>query len=271
VDAGQVVAGTPSTELVTPAAVQAVANGRRVRPVWENELGGITFEVGTDPQRCFVKWTPPTSGINLSHEVVRLSWAVAFTSVPRLLSQGADEAGSWIVTAALPGESAVSHRWKADPARAVRALGMGLRALHEALPVPTCPFSWSVEHRLDEVRGRAAAGRLHPDRWHESHWALDVSQALDVLADSPPVDQLVVCHGDACAPNTLLLEDGRLSGHVDLGELGVADRWADLAVATWSTQWNYGPGWDGSLLAAYGVDPDPERIAYYRLLWDLGP
>ncbi len=75
VDTGQVVAGMPSTELVTPAAVQAVANGRRVRPVWENELGGITFEVGTDPQRCFVKWTPPTSGINLSHEVVRLSWA----------------------------------------------------------------------------------------------------------------------------------------------------------------------------------------------------
>jgi kanamycin kinase len=24
---------------------------------------------------------------------------------------------------------------------------------------------------------------------------------------------------------------------VDLGELGIADRWADLAVATWSTEW----------------------------------
>jgi len=24
-------------------------------------------------------------------------------------------------------------------------------------------------------------------------------------------------------------------------------------------------------LAAYGVDPDPERTSYYRLLWDLGP
>jgi kanamycin kinase len=53
--------------------------------------------------------------------------------------------------------------------------------------------------------------------------------------------------------------------------MGIADRWADLAVATWSTTWNYGPGWEQELLAAYGVDPDPVRTDYYRLLWDLGP
>jgi kanamycin kinase len=42
-------------------------------------------------------------------------------------------------------------------------------------------------------------------------------------------------------------------------------------VATWSTQWNYGPGWEDTLLAAYGVEADPGRTRYYRLLWDLGP
>ena len=81
----------------------------------------------------------------------------------------------------------------------------------------------------------------------------------------------MVCHGDACAPNTLIGDDGRWSGHVDFGALGVADRWADLAVACWSTTWNYGPGWSRPLLKAYGVKPDPRRLAYYRLLWDLAP
>jgi aminoglycoside phosphotransferase len=52
---------------------------------------------------------------------------------------------------------------------------------------------------------------------------------------------------------------------------GTADRWADLAVATWSAGWNYGPGWGDQLLAAYGVRDDPVRTRYYRLLWDLGP
>ncbi|WP_443062724.1 phosphotransferase [Streptomyces sp. NBC_00390] len=61
------------------------------------------------------------------------------------------------------------------------------------------------------------------------------------------MDRLVVCHGDACAPNTVVGDDGTWTGHVDLGTLGAADRWADLAVATWSTQWNYGPGWEEPL------------------------
>jgi kanamycin kinase len=91
------------------------------------------------------------------------------------------------------------------------------------------------------------------------------------VAQPPPVDRLVVCHGDACAPNTLIGDDGSFVGHVDLGSLGVADRWADLAVATWSTTWNYGPGWEEPLLDAYGVNADIERIGYYRLLWELGP
>jgi kanamycin kinase len=116
----------------------------------------------------------------------------------------------------------------------------------------------------------AAAGGLDPARWHEEHRRIgSVERALDMLADIPPVDKLVVCHGDTCAPNTLIDEDGNCSGHVDLDLLGVADRWADLAVATWSTTWNYGPGWEEPLLAAYGVDPDWERIRYYRLLSDI--
>lgn len=36
--------------------------------------------------------------------------------------------------------------------------------------------------------------------------------------------------------------------------MGVADRWADLAIATLSTTWNYGPGWEQSVLDAYGSE-----------------
>jgi aminoglycoside phosphotransferase len=254
-----------------PAPVEAVAAGRPARQVWRNMLGGRTFEIGASADRCFVKWTPVASGINLADEASRIRWAAPYTTVPQVIGLGADDAGSWLVTSALPGERATSPRWRAEPATAVAAIGAGLRAMHDALPVADCPFSWMATGRLADARRRAGEGRLDPGLWHEEYQPLGIEHALDLLADIPPADRLVVCHGDACSPNTLITEDGHCSGHVDLGELGVADRWADLAVATWSIEWNYGPGWEDLLLSVYGVRPDPDRTRYYRLLWDLGP
>ncbi len=264
------VAGRPQETFPVPPAVLSLAAGRLVHLVWRNEHGGLTYEVGTGQDRCFCKWSPSTSPVDPQAERVRLAWAWNFTAVPRVLDHGADATGSWFVTAALPGENAMSGHWKSDPALAVRACGAGLRAFHDRLPVASCPFSGSVEVRLAALRRRAAAGKLHRANWHPSHRGLEHHQVLARLADPPPIDRLVVCHGDATTPNTLIDDEGHCSGHVDLGALGVADRWSDLAIATWSVQWNHGPGWEGALLNAYGVAPDPERSRYYRLLWDLG-
>jgi kanamycin kinase len=239
--------------------------------VWENEVGGLTFEVGDDADRMFIKWMPTNYASAIDAEAARMRWARQYTPVPEAVSTGSDDEGAWLVTLPLPGDNAVAPRWKRDPGTAVRALGEGLRALHGALPVARCPFWWSAPERVADARRRAGLDEIDPSRWHEIHQTLSVDEALASLADLPPTDQLVVCHGDACAPNTLIAPDGRWSAHVDLGALGVGDRWADLAVATWSVEWNYGPEWEALLLTSYGIDPDPERTRYYRLLWDLGP
>jgi kanamycin kinase len=255
---------------VVPPAVAALAAGRPARLVWDNEAGGLTFEVGREPDRFFVKWTPASSGIDLSAEAARMAWAGQFARVPEVLGQDTDESGSWLMTSALPGRSAVDERWTARPRTAVTAIGEGLRAFHDCLPVAPCPFSWAPEDRVADAQRGARAGEFDLSEWDPAHRQLGVARALEIAGKIPPPAQLVVCHGDTCAPNTLLTDDGRWSGHVDLGSLGLADVWADLAIATWSTQWNYGPGWEDVLLSAYGIAPDRERTDYYRLLWDLG-
>jgi kanamycin kinase len=80
-----------------------------------------------------------------------------------------------------------------------------------------------------------------------------------------------VVHGDPCAPNTIIGYDARFAGHVDIGALGIADRWADLAVASMSLDWNFGPGWHDEFFAAYGIARDEQRIQQYRALWDATP
>lgn len=255
----------PREPVPVPPAVEALAAGAPVEAVWVNQLGGVTFRLGRDR---YAKWVPRgVPDLDLAAEAVRLTWAARFTPVPEVLDLGADEDGTWLVTAALPARSAVVAPWSARPAQAASAIGAGLRALHDALPVGECPFSWSVDERVRQALENLDAGDS-PTAWSPEHRDLGPDEVRARLLDAPPVDVLVVCHADACAPNTLVDDDGRWAAHVDLGRLGVADRWADLAIATWSTQWNYGPGYEGHVLDAYGIEPDAERTAYYRLLWD---
>jgi kanamycin kinase len=236
----------PLEPVTEPAVVRQLAGDARVTPVWRNGLGGVTFR--TDDGR-YLKYGPRNAETSMEAEAARLSWAAPHTPVPRVIEAGGDASHEWLVTAALDGESAVAPRWVADPATAVRAVGEGLRALHEALPLDGCPFEWSVPARVANAESRG----IH---------------VPDALREAPLVDRLVVCHGDACCPNTLVDEHGSWVAHVDLGALGVADRWADIAVASMSTEWNYGPGWEEALIAAYGVAPDLARLAYYRDLWN---
>ena len=236
----------PIGEIAVPAHVAALAAGAALTPVWHNNIGGLTFR--TDNGR-FIKFGPLDAEANMRDEAERMRWASAWTRVPEVLDQGQDATHEWLVTAALPGESAVAPRWIAEPATAVRAVGAGLRALHAALPVDECPWSWGTPARVANAEAR---GIRIPESLHEA----------------PAIDRLVVCHGDACVPNTLLDAGGYWLAHVDLAALGTADRWADIAVASMSTEWNYGPGWEDALIEAYGIEPDRERLAYYRTLWD---
>jgi len=246
------IAAVPSGPVPVPAIVEHLAGGDTITPVWRNTLGGLTFRLSSGASGRFVKWMP-TGTPTVDAEVARLGWAGSFVRVPRVVDSGDDSTGSWMLTAPLPGVSAVDARFVTNDAAsrvAARAIGAGLRELHDRLPVQGCPYSWSATGRI--ARARAAG--------------LDLPVALDA---APPVDRLVVCHGDACAPNTLVADDGSFAGHVDLGSLGVADRWADLAVATWSLEWNYDGGkrLESELLEAYGIARDEERLTYYRALW----
>ena len=227
----------PDGAISIPDVVRELAGTAGIEPVWSNELGGTTFRLGSTR---YVKWTPTESAIDLDDERRRLDWVIRYSPVPKVIECGSDSEGSWMVTGALPWENAVADRWMSNPAAAVRAAATGLRAFHDDVPVAQCPFDWSVVSRIGD---------------------------RDLPTESPSIDRLVVCHGDACMPNTLIADDGSWAAHVDMGTMGVADRWADLAPAIWSTEFNYGRNYCAAFLDAYGVDLDQDRLDYYLWLW----
>lgn len=206
---------------------------------------------------------------SLAGERDRLAWLRARGApVPEVLDHGAGDGVEWLLTAALDGEPAVAPQRVANARATVRSLAAGLRAFH-AIDPAGCPFDHRVAATLAHVRDRVRRGDVDPAGFHDDHRHHTPSGALAVLERHAPArEDVVVTHGDYCFPNVLLRRD-RVVGYLDVGEAGLGDRWRDLALATWSTTWNVGPGFEALFLEAYGIARDEARMRYYRLLYDL--
>jgi aminoglycoside phosphotransferase len=160
---------------------------------------------------------------------------------------------------------------------AVKGLGHFLQRLH-GLPRGACPFERWLAVTVPIARVRVDRGQVDEGDFDDERDGLSAEALLVDLVDRRPraeeleLDDLVVCHGDACLPNFLVdPESLDVTGMIDVHRLGVADRHLDLALATRSisdTTLNaaYGPAAAEALLAAYGRTADPWRLDFYRLL-----
>lgn len=243
-------ASTVSDDYEIPEDVLEITGPHPV-PIWLNEMGGLTvmFRVEAAGRPMYLKRNLLRSSEDLELEAQKLRWLADRHPAPRVVDYVSGDEVEYLITEALPGTNAVSPANIAEANRAIAGIGRGLRRLHE-LPVADCPWTWSIGDRL------------------ELHEAAPAGASTEAIGPPPSIDRLVVCHGDPCAPNTLLREDGRFVGHVDMQRLGTADRWADLAVATMSFEWNYTYYDEAEFWHAYGVEPDQTRIRYYRNLWN---
>ena len=258
--------GTPQP----PAPLAARFSAWRRELAYQYDAGSVTYRF-THPKGevRYLKLLPPGQYPGLAAEAERTRWARRHLPVPEVLESGSDGELTWLITRGLPGRDATHAVWAADRPRLVAALGRGLRAFHQT-PIEACPFDAGNEWALAHVRDRAERGVIDPSTdFHDEFAHLSIPAALARLeALRPTEDHLVVCHGDWCPPN-ILLEDWKVTGYLDLGEVGVADRWCDLAVGSWSVGWNYGSEYEPAFFEAYGVEPDHSRIEFYRLRYDL--
>ena len=227
------------------------------------------YRLSRDGERRFLKvvrkgWFPSAEA-----EAERTRWARTYIPVPEIIESGVNDDATWFLSRAIPGDDATRARFRTDLPGLVRRLAGALRRFH-AMPVDECPFSFRLDDALQHVERRLHQGQIDPARdFHPEHADLAAAAAVSRLIETrPATEDLVVCHGDYCVPN-ILFDDHALAGFVDLAELGIADRWWDIAVATWSVTWNFGPGYEDMFLDAYGEEPDEARCRYYRLLYDV--
>jgi aminoglycoside phosphotransferase len=207
----------------------------------------------------------------------RLEW-LATTGLPvaDVVDWADDGETATLTTTALPGVP-LSELPSSAAGPAAKSLGSFLARLH-ALDRETCGFERWLALTVPLARVRVDLGLVDEDDFDEQRLGRSAADLHEVLIAKRPraerleVGDLVVCHGDACLPNFLAdPETLEITGMVDVGRLGVADRHLDLALATRSLSDSslnpsYGPAMAEALLAAYGLPAQPWRLGFYRLL-----
>ncbi|HEX2841893.1 APH(3')-II family aminoglycoside O-phosphotransferase [Hyphomicrobium sp.] len=213
----------------------------------------------------FVKTERVSFFSELPGEVARLRWlADQKMACPSILAETRHGEHDWLLMSAVPGHDLASPL-HLDARRTIEIAADALRVLH-GRDIETCPFDQRLDVKIACARQRAEAGLVDTDDFDEERLGRPVSELVEELFARRPKDEdLVVAHGDACLPN-LLAENGSFTGFIDCGRLGVADRHQDLALASWSVQYNLGEQWVAPFLKRYGGDHDPERLAFYRFL-----
>lgn len=204
----------------------------------------------------------------ITDEMARLRWLNGYLPVPGLVHFVRTPEEAWLLTKALAGMTAY-QLLEARPASSiavVEALAAFLRRLH-AIPARQCPFNSDHFYRLSRARERIDANLVEVDDFDEERAGWTAEQVwAEMQTLLPMAPDPVVTHGDFSLDN-LLLEGGEVTGCIDLGRVGVADRYQDLAIL-WNCLGEFDSSLQERLWQQYGVDRVDRRKLEFHLMLD---
>lgn len=208
-----------------------------------------------------------------------MTWLSGHLPVPRVIASTQEDGLCYTLMTRVTGEMACAPRYMRAPQTLTGMLADALRMLWR-VPVTDCPVRQTLDEKLRLARSRVEGGLVdvhdvEPETFGPGGFE-GPAALLEWLETHRPPEDLVLSHGDFCLPN-VFMEDGHVSGLIDLGRAGAADRWQDIALCLRSLRHNaqgrYGPAYpgfdEGLLLRALGMAPDSEKIRYYLLLDEL--
>ena len=188
---------------------------------------------------------------------------------------------SYLLMSKCQGQMACSHEYMQNPAVLCRLLADGLKRLW-SIDISDCPSDQGLSRKLDMAKynienGLVDLDNVQPDTFGENGFQ-NPAALLQWLYENQPEEEPVLSHGDYCLPNIFGVS-GEVTGYIDLGKTGIADKWCDIALCCRSLSNNYGGryggidtccDYDASLLfRELGIAPNWEKIRYYILLDEL--
>lgn len=145
------------------------------------------------------------------------------------------------------------------------ALAAFLRRLH-SIPVCNCPFNSDRVFRLAQAQSRMNNGLVDASDFDDERNGWPVEQVWKEMHKLLPFSpDSVVTHGDFSLDN-LIFDEVNLIGCIDVGRVGIADRYQDLAIL-WNCLGEFSPSLQKRLFQKYGIDnPDMNKLQFHLML-----
>ena len=209
-----------------------------------------------------------------------LHWLAGRLPVPRILAAETDHGYDYLLMTRLTGEMACTESILSSPQALAALLAEGLNMLWQ-VDVSTCPYSALLEEKLHQAEARVAARLCTMEDAEPGTYGTggfkDPEALLAWLKENRPDETPVFSHGDFCLPN-IFVQEGKISGFLDLGRSGIADPYQDIALCFRSFHHNANGHFGGRVVLGYsnallfdalGIMPDWDKVRYYILLDEL--
>ena len=214
-------------------------------------------------------------------EVVRMmKWLEGKIPVPRVLWYEKDAERGYLLMSKVPGKMSCDKYYMERPRELLALLAGALRMLW-SVDISGCPRNRDLDTELREAKYRVDSNMVNIDNTEPGTFGeggfKDPRALLEWLEKNRPACEPVLSHGDFCLPN-IFIENGKISGFIDLGDTGIGDRWRDIALCYRSLKHNFDGTYGGKvypdfnpdmLFDALGIEPDREKLRYYILLDEL--
>ncbi len=212
--------------------------------------------------------------------VKMMRWLEDKVPVPKVIAYEKDAENQYLLMSKVPGKMSCDDYYMSRPKELCKHLAEVLKLLW-SVDISDCPRHVTLDNELAEARYRVENNMIdmsdaEPDTYgpggFESPKAL-----LEWLENNRPEREHVLSHGDFCLPN-IIIDNGKLSGLIDLGDTAINDKWLDIALCYRSLKHNADGTWGQKIyegfkpelfFEALGIEPDWEKIRYYILLDEL--
>ncbi|MET3711533.1 aminoglycoside 3'-phosphotransferase-1 [Sphingomonas trueperi] len=253
--------------VAVPPGLARLVGGRRWFRDQVGQSGCAVYRLAREGEDdLYLKMAGAETLSDLVDEMARLRWLADYLPVPPLHGFGLEAGTGWMLTGRRPGRTAY-QLLEEDPAAApalAGSLARFLLRLH-AIPVERCPFNADHRLRLAAAKDRMEAGLVEEEEFDAARRGKSAGDVWDeMLAAIPPAFDRAVTHGDFSLDNLLVVQ-GEVTGCIDLGRVGIADPWQDLAIL-WHSLKEFGEAAAEAMLQAYGIALDPAKLDFHLRL-----